>query len=87
MADGYSIEFDTSAAKALKSVQRADQVRIAKAMMALMTDPRPNGCTKLSGTASAYRIRIGVYRVVYLIDDAIRIITITRIGHRREVYR
>jgi mRNA interferase RelE/StbE len=57
-------------------------------MRALGDDtPRPAGCTKLAGTADGYRIRVGDYRIVYLIDDAAQIVTVTRVGHRREVYR
>ena len=33
-----------------------------------------------------WRIRVGDWRVVYIIDDAARLIGITRIAHRREVY-
>jgi mRNA interferase RelE/StbE len=36
---------------------------------------------------SAYRIRQRDYRVVYLVVDAARDVTIFKIGHRREVYR
>lgn len=87
MASGYSIEFETSAVKVLRRIQRSWQVRISTAIKALAADPRPHGCTKLSGHADAYRIRVGDYRVVYTINDAIRIIRIEKIGHRREVYR
>ena len=84
---GYSIEFDTNAVKDLARIQRNYQKRIATAIATLAADPRPNGCTKLSGTRDAYRIRIGDYRVIYTVNDAVRIINIDKIAHRREVYR
>lgn len=53
----------------------------------LAKNPRPDGCKKLQGGASAYRIRVGDYRVIYTVDDAVLIVAIERVGHRREVYR
>ncbi|WP_234821878.1 type II toxin-antitoxin system RelE/ParE family toxin [Mycobacterium tuberculosis] len=41
----------------------------------------------MSGFDTTYRIRLGNYRVVYIVDDAARVITVTRFGHRRGVYR
>ncbi|MGH9101893.1 MAG: type II toxin-antitoxin system RelE family toxin [Acidimicrobiales bacterium] len=59
----------------------------AEGALGLADDPRPRGCEKLAGMADAWRIRSGNYRVVYTIDDHVQVVTITRVGHRREVYR
>lgn len=83
---GYRIEFEPSALKALRRVTRSDQRRIIARVEALASEPRPPGCEKLEGYGG-YRIRSGDYRVVYRIDDGDRIVTITRVGHRKEVYR
>jgi mRNA interferase RelE/StbE len=40
-----------------------------------------------SPNSAAYRIRVGTLRTVYTIDDADRVVTITRVAHRREAYR
>jgi mRNA interferase RelE/StbE len=48
--------------------------------------PRPPGCKKLKGGDNEWRIRVGVYWIVYVIDDTARTLDITRIAHRREVY-
>lgn len=86
MASAYEVHIENKAAKAIQRLQRHDQVRVTKAIVALATEPRPYGCTKLSGTDSSYRVRVGNYRVVYLIDDTIRVVNVTRVGHRREIY-
>jgi mRNA interferase RelE/StbE len=39
------------------------------------------------GAEGQFRIRVGDYRVVYAVEDAQLIVTVIRIGHRREVYR
>ncbi len=83
----YSIEFEPRVLKELKAIPVADQQRLITRIEALAADPRPAGVEKLKGQADAYRVRQGNYRIVYTIDDTIRIITISRVGHRREVYR
>lgn len=56
------------------------------AIRALADDPRPLGSRKLVGRDS-YRIRVGDYRVIYLMDDGEIVVTVLGVGHRREVYR
>ncbi|HET7476342.1 MAG TPA: type II toxin-antitoxin system RelE/ParE family toxin [Dermatophilaceae bacterium] len=82
----YEVRLTTTAAKALLSLTRAEQVRITKRTNALAENPRPAGAVKLTGS-DGWRIRVGDYRVVYLIADTVRVVTITRVAHRREVYR
>ena len=55
-------------------------------IQALGTNPRPAGSEKLTG-AEQYRVRHGVYRILYEVDDVRRTVTVVKIGHRREVYR
>jgi len=55
-------------------------------METLRDSPRPAGCKKLKGYKDQWRVRVGAWRVVYIIDDTAELISITRIAHRREVY-
>ena len=43
--------------------------------------------TPRKGEDNLWKVRVGSYRVVYEIDDVIRIVNITDVGHRREIYR
>ncbi len=52
----------------------------------MFADARPSGCKKLRGYKDLWRIRVGDYRVVYIIDDPGKIVSVTRIAHRRDVY-
>jgi mRNA interferase RelE/StbE len=61
--------------------------RVIVAIQSLAQNPRPPGCRKLTGSKSDWRIRVGDYRVVYEIADAVRIVRVNRVRHRREVYR
>ena len=41
---------------------------------------------KLKGYKDQWRIRIGDYRVIYIIDDSTKIVTVTHVAHQREDY-
>ena len=82
----YSIEIKRSAGKEIRKIKsKKDRQRIVDRILALAEDPRPIGCQKLSGQ-DAYRIRQGVYRIVYTIEDDVLLVTIVKVGHRRDVY-
>jgi mRNA interferase RelE/StbE len=84
----YSVEIGRSAAKELEAVEpRARRQRIVREIRALARQPRPAGCQKLAGSNSAYRIRVGDFRVLYEAFDEDERVTVVKIGHRREVYR
>lgn len=78
----YELAFKKSVAKDLRAFPKRDVKRILDRIRRLAEDPRPPGCEKLSGR-DRYRVRQGVYRIVYEIADARLIVLIVRIGHRR----
>ena len=82
----YSVVLTPSAARDLRRLPEGVRQRIVAALQGLANNPRPPGCVKLSG-GDEWRIRVGDYRAIYRIDDTARLVTVTRIGHRREVYR
>lgn len=82
----YEVELSSRAARDFLKLPPELQRRIAPKIDALAKDPRPSGCEKLAGT-DAYRIRAREHRIVYLVDERERIITVTRVGHRRDIYR
>ena len=51
-----------------------------------LTALRPTGCKKLKDSAF-YRIHVGMYRIIYSIQDNALLVVIIRIAHRKEVYR
>jgi mRNA interferase RelE/StbE len=82
----YSLAIKQSAQKELDSLDDSMFKRIDRKILALADDPRPSGCKKLRAYSDHWRIRVGDWRVVYLIDDTAKLVTITRVAHRREVY-
>lgn len=85
---GYSVFLKSSAAEELENVPRAeDRRRVLERIEGLADDPRPTGSIKLAGRDDRRRIRQGDYRIVYSVDDPARIVTVVKIGHRKDVYR
>ena len=82
----YTVEILRSAQKQLAKIDGQDRERIIDAIRALANDPRPAGSKKLSGR-SAWRIRIGTYRVIYEVHDERLLVLVVAVGHRREAYR
>jgi mRNA interferase RelE/StbE len=74
------------AQKELAQLPPAEYERVKAAIYRLGEDARPRGCRKLSGR-EGWRIRVGVYRVVYEIDDKLQVVTVLHVGHQRDVYR
>lgn len=81
----YEVVFKRSIYKDLRPIPTADVKRILARIDTLADDPRGPGCEKLSGQ-ERYRVRRGVYRIVYEIRDDRLIVTVVKIGHRGEVY-
>ena len=84
---GYSVQFTSSGRSAHRRLPPDVRQRIDPVLDSLSENPRPFGVVKLQGSAQLHRIRVGQYRVIYQIDDAARLVTITQIRHRRDVYR
>lgn len=81
----YKVVFKRSVAKDLRRISNQDVARILSRIEALASDPRL-GAEKLSGQ-ERYRIRQGIYRIIYEIVDQELIVTIVKVGHRRDVYK
>ena len=82
----YHLEIKPSAAKELDALDHALFARIDRKILALAENPRPPGCKKLRGYKDQWRIRVGDWRVVFIIDDDAKRVSVTRVAHRREVY-
>jgi mRNA interferase RelE/StbE len=80
------IEFQRSAEKDLKRLGREHTPRILDEIKSLEAGPFPVGARKLVGSDRTYRIRVGDYRVIYQVIPP-DLILVTRVRHRRDVYR
>ena len=82
----YEIVFKKSVSKDLKKIPKKDVLKILKVIRSLAENPRPSGVKKLSGQEK-YRLRQGDYRILYAIEDDKLVITVVKVGNRRDVYR
>ena len=84
----YKITFKESAIKELTRLQKPIVRRLSAAIDKLADNPRPIGMKKLQGSnENLYRIRVGDYRIIYVIDDVVRIVNVRKIGDRKDIYR
>jgi mRNA interferase RelE/StbE len=83
----YRLVIQQSAAKALQQIDKPLRKRIASAIEALATDPRPPGVTPVIKEPGAFRIRVGDYRVLFEINDSELIVLVVKIAHRSTVYK
>jgi mRNA interferase RelE/StbE len=82
----YSIEVKPSARKELEALPDSMLARVLQKIETLRAEPHPAGCKKLKGYKDQWRVRVGDWRVVYIINHPAKLISVTRIAHRREVY-
>ncbi len=83
----FRVEWKPSTKKDLRRIPPDQVARIVNAAGGLATEPRPDGSKKLQGTEHTYRIRVGDYRIIYTISDGTETVTVTRVRHRKDVYR
>jgi len=83
----YNVRLKRSAEKDLRRIDKSRVPSIIGAIEKLEEDPRPVGCRKLVGSDTSYRIRVGDYRVLYLIEDAVCVVEVERVRHRKDTYR
>lgn len=82
----YELRIKPSAVTELQGLEARDRARIVGKIQALGEECRPRACEKLTGS-DRYRVRQGVFRIVYQVDDEASTVTVVKIGHRRDVYR
>lgn len=82
----YELVIKRSVAKELRSIPNQDVERIVRRIQALADDPRPPGCEKLSGR-ERYRLRQGIYRVLYEVHDQQVTVVVVKVAKRDTIYR
>ena len=78
------IEF--SLATKNNNIPQKDAKRIVSSIKLLGENPRPPQCQKLSADEK-YRLRVGVYRILYSVEDEKLIIYVVKVAHRKDIYR
>ena len=81
--------YTKSALKVLRKIQPKRAVAILDKMDEIAQDPfkADNLITPLEGVENGYRRRFGDWRVLYTIDDEIKILEVFKVGSRGDVYK
>ena len=85
--NGYDIKIVGAVRRQLKRINREDKKRILDKIESLAENPRPHGYKELKGNENLFRVRTGDYRIIYEIQDKVLIVTVLKVGNRREIYR
>ena len=86
LPQSYTIHIGTSAEREMASLPKTAFHAISKKVLDLESNPRPQRCKKLSGRQE-YRVRVGDYRILYVVDDVAKTIKVVAVGNRKDVYR
>ena len=83
----YRLDFVSSAQREFLRLPLSIRQRLDPHLLALEVNPRPHGVKAMAGHKGLFRIRVGDYRVLYEVDDAARVVTVTRVRPRGTAYR
>ena len=79
----YEIKFEKKAFKFINKQPPKQKERILRAIYQL---PDRGDIKAMAGSANYYRLRVGDYRVIYILDNGILLITVVDVGNRGDVY-
>lgn len=82
----YSVTIHPHAEREIKRLDKPIKKRINAAILALASDPRPHGCVKVIIEENTWRVRVGDWRVIYLVDDGNDAVIVIRVAHRSRSY-
>jgi len=82
----YRLEVSHTAHRQIRGLPAQTQDRVNKVIARLAENPRPPGAKKLTAR-DGYRVRVGDYRILYQVDDGVKVVTIYRVMSRGDVYR
>ncbi|GHV69576.1 hypothetical protein FACS1894199_18470 [Bacteroidia bacterium] len=83
----YKIAILNAAKKGMRKLPREYYNSVSNHIYSLANNPRPFGCKKMSDSEDKYRIRVGVYRIIYTIKDDILTVEVVKVDHRSSVYK
>jgi mRNA interferase RelE/StbE len=83
----YQVVVSKSAEKELTKLPKSTIEKVVPVLQSLAENPRPSSCKKLKGFVNLWRVRIGNYRIIYMIDDIVLLVDIRSVGHRKNVYQ
>lgn len=82
----YTVVLTQTAEKELYRLPSKAVEKIIIVLRSLEENPRPSGCKKLKGNKNLWRVRVGDYRIIYVIEEVIMLVDVREIGRRKDIY-
>jgi len=82
----YKLKYATSTKKEFKRIDKSSALKILGKLEEFCEDPLKNAESLKNPNLPGYRFRIGQYRVMVDIDTKNEIISVVKVGHRKEIY-
>jgi mRNA interferase RelE/StbE len=83
----YKVQLTQKAADFIRGQTQKVQKQLTDKLKKLGNNPRPPHCKKIQGSENLYRLRSGIYRILYQVFDDKVLVIVIRIGHRKDVYK
>lgn len=85
----YAVELSKNVSNYFRKLDMPTKKRIKNSLYSLSEDPyNPAFDSKpLAGRAGQFRLRVGNYRIIYTLEDVIRVLYVMEIGPRGDVYK
>ena len=81
----YAVEFTPAAERQFAKLPATARTLVAAVVVTLASNPRPHGCVRLSGADDLWRVRAQQYRVIYRVLEKRLVVTVVKIGDRKDV--
>lgn len=83
----YDVTFAPQVVKRLKRLAKREQERLIGAALSLRNFPTVGDIRQLVGASSHFRLRVGKWRYIFWVDRVRRVIRITKLDTRGDVYK
>lgn len=81
----FKIKLTSKAKRELKNLSKLDKLRVGEIIEGLQEDPLI-GKPLTRELSKRYSYRVGVYRIIYKINQVDKIVEVLSAGHRAQVY-
>lgn len=83
----YSLLFNKKVKKFISELDRFQKDRVKEKLISFAENLFAGDIKKVKGKKDVFRLRIGDFRILYILDDKERSIYIVKIDYRKTAYR
>jgi len=84
---GYSLFFHKKVKKFISELDHSQKDRVKEKLVSFAENPFVGDIKKVKGKKDVFRLRIGDFRILYILDDKEKSIYIVKIDYRKTAYR